>query len=105
MHSGGVKELRLAVGLAVVEATKHELASAHQRAQIKIGASLGIILGVMLHHVLIGLVGGIGIPVVGLAIRAVPHGILLFHRWRREQRRAIAFGQELLVLLLIGITD
>ena len=105
MDGGSVEELGLAIGIAVVEAAKHELASARQCAQIEVCAPFRIILGVMLHHVLVGLIGRIGIPVVGLAVRAVPHGIMLLHgRWG-EQRWLIAHGKELAVLLFVGITN
>ena len=105
MDGGSVKKLGLAIRFSVVEAAKHELASARQCVQIEVCAPFRKILGISLHHVLVGLIGRIGIPIVSFAVRAVPHGVMFLHGRRHEQRGLIAHGKELAVLLFVGITN
>ena len=74
MDSAGVEELRLAVGRAIVEVGNQNLATAVQCAEGDDFALVGVVGGELEHHVLVGAIGGIAVPVVFGTVAAVPHG-------------------------------
>ena len=102
MHGRGVEELGLAVGLAATKAHAHHLAATGQRAELKVGAAVGMVGGELLHHGFVFTIGEVRVPVV-CGARGIVHQRLFAHRRRRHQCGLVALSEQVVELALVGV--
>ena len=79
MDGGGVEELGLAVGCAVVEVGNQYFAVARERSQCDDFTLVGMVGLEIKHHGFVCFVGRVAVPIVLSTVAAIPHGDFFKH--------------------------
>ncbi len=104
VHRRGIEEFGLAVGFAATKAGAHHLAATGKCAELKVGATVRVVGGELLHHGFIFTVGEVRIPIIS-STSSVVHDRLLPHRRRSHQSGLVASLDKVVEFTLVGVCD
>ena len=103
VDGGGVEELRFAVGSAIVDVGQHNLTAAGQGAKGDDLALVGMVGLESEHHLFVGAIGGVAVPVVFGSVATVPHGCFFEQRRRGLKRDVIAEFDKTGKVVVVGV--